>query len=101
MSELPDINILKEGIFKSYDVNFVVRYLSEKLNFTTDQEKFANYQAEGFIFTETDDSIHIAIPSSYKRMKDLDKIMSVFKYTETNKEELNDGFFLKIEYRNN
>ena len=105
-TELPDVNLLKEGIFRSYDTSFVVRYLSEKLNFTTNQEVFSNYQAEGFVFTEEEynggcDNVNVVIPSSYKRMDDLNKIMVACGYIKAHEEKLHKGLFLKLEYEKN
>lgn len=110
-SLLPNVDLLteeaiNEGIFKSYDVSFVVRYLTEKLNFTTDQRKFATYNAEGFIFCEDDynnecDNINVIIPVSYKKMDELQKIMTACGYTESHKGLLQNKLFQQIEYEKN
>lgn len=106
LSELPDINLLNEGVFKSYDVSFVVRYLNEKLNFTTDQIKFANHKAEGFIFCEDDynnecDNINVVIPVSYKRIDELQKIMSACGYTLSHSGKIENDLFQQLEYEKN
>lgn len=110
-SDLPSVEFLNEGllfegVFKSYDVSFVVRYLTEKLNFTTDQEKFASYKAEGFIFCEDDfdndcDNINLVIPVSYKKMNDLETIMTACGYSLSHSGKIHDGLFLQLEYEKN
>jgi hypothetical protein len=101
--ELPEINCLTEGLFKSYDESFVERYLTKKLNFTNDRNKFSNGEAEGFFFSEedindTNDNINILIPVSYPFIDNLSKIMNACGYILSYKETIMDGIILKLEY---
>lgn len=101
--ELPEINCLTEGLFRSYDESFVERYLTKKLNFTNDKNKFSKGEAEGFFFSEEDindtkDNINILIPVSYPFIEDLSKIMNACGYILSYKETIMEGIILKLEY---